>query len=192
MKFLKHMMKAKRLKQCIKNLQDMERILKAKDKWEPSIDNCLYMIDLLLPVTDILEPEVFKDININTSYTRTELEEWFSENQRRIKYVENSSWEISKEEIDSYHETQRVSIHDFLLAGDGNQRGQVEFFLQTLYANLERFKSDLTDKNRGAAKVSYYVRTTKPIIVQIASVLEAVAIGVYNSVEAIQKNEHGR
>lgn len=178
-------MKRFRIKQALDNLSLMEKNILNRNNGEfnPTIENCLYLIDCLLPVIDIYQINVLQKLSIESSFNNVgELENFLDDlTNRRFKSVEN--YEYSTEELDFIHTTNKVNVFDFIFINSMRSTNQLEFFLTKLYASLKQMETLFNDvqKKYSLAKISYLRRMTKPPLTQIASLLEAIAIGLANN-----------
>lgn len=178
-------MKRYRLKQALDNLTILERNVLRREggEFKPTIKTSMYLIECLRPVIDIYPTDILRNVVIEMSFTSAEDLENFLSNflTWRIKSAEN--YHYNEEELSYLNTTSRVNLYQFIFNNPNvKSNNQLYMFLEKLYGSLETMDKYFEDKERkrSSAKISYLERTSKTPLTQIASILEAIAIGLAN------------
>lgn len=177
---MKSFMENIRLKQALENLQLLEKNCNdSKIGFEPNVVVCMYLTEVLLRIVDIYPTKVLRHLTVITSFERSEeLITFLDTTIGRMKRVEH--YALNSEEIRHTDIENSTSAYDFFFDANYDPKGQLEKFLMDLNNRLNEIHDIMTDPRRSQAKMSYIERTFSVPIKQIASVLEAVSIGVAN------------
>lgn len=170
-----------RLKQALANLKTLEKNCHLSKKgFKPNPIVCMYLIECIMPVVDIYPTNILSQINVETSFNKaSDLLAFLDATIGRMKRAE--FYALSKEEIEEVT-TEKVSItaYEFLFQPNFNPQGQLEKFLRDLLERLEMINQIMSDPRRSQAKISYLDRTFVIPITYVASVLEAISVGIAN------------
>lgn len=169
-----------RLKQALNNLKTLEKnCISSKKGFTPNPVVCMYLIECILPVVDIYPTNILRQINVETSFTKaSDLLVFLDAAIGRMKRAEY--YALSKEEMVVVNDKVSITAYDFLFLPNFDPQGQLEKFLRDLLTRLDTINGIMTDPRRSLAKVSYLDRTLVIPITYIASVLEAISVGIAN------------
>jgi hypothetical protein len=173
-------METKRLQQVLQNLKILEKnCTESKKGFEPSTVVCMYLTECILPVVDIYPTNILRKLTLSTAFNnRDELISFLDITIGRMKRAEY--YALSKEEINGLEKEVTLTAYDFIIDPNFEPRGQLEKFLRDLLERLTVIHDILTDPRRNQAKISYLERTFVVPITHIASVLEAISVGIAN------------
>lgn len=178
-------MKKYRIQQALDNLTILERnVLKREGgEFKPTIKTCKYLIECLRPILDIYPTDILRNVIIEMSFTSVEDLENYLDNflTWRIKSAEN--YVYTEEELQYLNTVSKVNLYQFIFnMPNVTPLNQLYSFLEKLYGSLETMEKYFEDKEgkSSAAKRSYLDRTSKAPLTQIATLLEAIAIGLAN------------
>lgn len=177
---MKSSMRNYQLKKAVENLKIFERNCdESKNGFEPSAVVCMYLIECLLPISDIYPVKLLRNLTITTSFNNgSDMLEFIDQTIERMKRVEHYALTPKEKEILEIENT--VTAHEFLFDQNYNAQSQLDNFLKELLKRLKIFHEIMTDPRRNQAKLSYVDRTFEITITHIASVLEALSIGIAN------------
>lgn len=169
-----------RLKQALTNLKILERNCnESKKGFSPSPVVCMYLIECILPIVDIYPISILRQINVEvSSNSSTDLLNQLDIIIGRIKRAEY--YAITKEEMSDWEEVKSIPAYDFLFDPNFDHQGQLEKFLRDLLERLQLIHGIRSDPRRSQAKISYLDRTSVIPITYVATILEAISVGIAN------------
>lgn len=173
-------MKTKRLEQALVNLKTLEQnCTESKKGFEPGIVVCMYLVETLLVTVDIYPCKVLRKLGVTTSFNdRDELIEFLDTIIGKLKRVEHFA--LTNEESLHREDVVDSTAYDFIINGSYEPNGQLETFLKDLLNRLNQVHEMMSDPRRSQAKVSYLTRMLNVPLIQIASILEALSVGIAN------------
>lgn len=173
-------MELMRLKQALDNLKLLEKNCSmSKMGFEPTVVVCMYLTECIKEVCDIYPTKILRQLNVSTSFDDSkQLLEYLDSTIQRCKRVEH--YAIKSEEIPHQGALLTSSVFSFLFDPSYETRGQLETFLVELHKRLNMIHEITSDPRRSKAKISYLERTFNPPLIQIASILEALSVGIAN------------
>lgn len=177
---MKSFMQNYRLTKAVENLTILEKNCdESKDGFKPSAVVCMYLIECLMPVTDIYPVKLLRNMTVTTSFNNwVDMLEFIDLTIERMKRVEH--YALTDKEKEKLEVTITMTAYEFLFDQKFNARTQLDNFLKELLKRLEIFHKIMTDPRRNQSKLSYVDRTFEITITHIASVLEALSIGIAN------------
>lgn len=173
-------MENKRLKQALDNLKILEKnCSESKKGFKPNVVVCMYLVESLLEIVGVYPVKVLRKFTVTTSFNdKDELISYLDTTIGRMKRVEH--YVISTSELVTADVKLNKTAFEFLIKSNYEPQGQLEKFLSDLLKRLNEVFVIMTDPRRSQAKISYLDRMFAGPLIQIASVLEALSIGVAN------------
>lgn len=169
-----------RLKQTLDNLKLVEKnCSESKKGFTPNVVVCMYLVECLMVTIDIYPYKLLRKLNLVTPFhNKEELLAFLDTTIGRMKRVEH--YALNDEEIHAGLEEINSTAYEFLINANFDPQGQLQQFLVELFKRLTEINELMSDPRRSQAKRSYHERMLVGPLIQIASVLEALSVGVAN------------